>query len=286
MEYDIIILGGGVAGLTAAMYASRSGANTLLLEESFIGGTTATLERVENFPGIPNMNGMEFVTNLYSQALTFGASIQIAKVTHIDFKNRIISSSIGDVSYNALIIATGSTYKKLNVAGELELNQKGVSYCAVCDGALYKNKKVVVVTDGLSATSTIDYLENITNDITILDLSNSFKSNTFDVYNNISINQINGVDYVESIDVVLDKNIKNIKCDGIFINIGKVYNIDLYNDVIDTNDGFIVTNNNFETNINNVFAVGDIRYNSTKQIICACGEGAAAALNAIKNIKK
>lgn len=286
MIYDVVILGGGVAGLTAAMYSSRGGAKTLLLEDSFVGGITATLQGVENFPGIPSMNGMDFVTNLYSQALNFGAQIELAKVNKIDFDNNTIISSIGDFEYKALIIATGSTYKKLNVPGEMKFNQRGVSYCAVCDGSLYKNKKIVVVTNGYSGDSSIKYLSNITKDIVVLDLTDKYKNTELQVYNNIIIKDIVGEDNVTAINIIENNIEQKLHCDGVFISIGREYNTDLFDGYIDINNGFIVTNNHLQTNINNVYAIGDIRENSIKQIICACSDGATASLNILKNIKK
>lgn len=283
MEYDIIILGGGVAGLTAALYASRSGAKTLVLENNFIGGVTATLSSIENFPGIKNMNGMDFVNSLYSQALSFGAEVQIAQINNIDFNKKIVSTSLGEYSCNALIIATGSSYKKLNVEGEKEFHQKGVSYCAVCDGALYKNKKVVVVTNASTGAASIEYLSRLTNNIVVLDLSNKYHDTSHTIINNIAINKIVGKDFVQGIEL---KNGNFIDCDAIFISIGREYNIDNYVDILDIKNGFIVTNDNLETNKTDVFAIGDIRYNSTKQIVCACADGASAALNAMKQIKK
>jgi len=286
MEYDIVIMGGGVAGLTAAMYAARSGMSTMLIEESYIGGVTATLDNIENFPGIPNMNGMEFVSSLYGQALAANANIQIATVNKINFNDNLLSTTIGEISYKVLIIATGSSYKKLDVSGEREFLGKGVSYCAVCDGALFKNKKIVVVTNGNSAKSSIDYLSNITSDITVIDIANSYINKNYKVYSLAKVNNIFGEDFLSGISIKYQNSDINIDCDGVFINIGKVVNTDIYKENIDTNNGYIVTNGDLQTNINNVFAIGDICEKSKKQIVCACSDGAVAVLNAIKLIKK
>lgn len=286
MEYDIVIIGGGVSGLTAAMYAGRSGMSTMLIEESYIGGITATLDNVENFPGIPNMNGMNFVTSLYGQALNANANIQIATINKIQFDENIVSTTMGEVSYKVLIIATGSSYKKLNVKGESEYLGKGVSYCAVCDGSLYKNKKIVVVTNGNSAKSSIEYLSNITNNIVVVDTSNNYHNDNYKVYSNSIVKNIYGDDNVKGITISNENNEINLHCDGVFVDIGKFAKTDIFKECIDINNGHIVTNDSLQTNINNVFAVGDIREKSKKQIVTACADGAIAVLNAIKLIKK
>lgn len=286
MDYDIVIIGGGVAGLTAGLYSARSGATTLILENNFIGGTTATLDKIENYPGFTSISGMDLANNIYMQAINFGAEIQIANINNIDFNKKIIYSTIGEIKYKALIIATGSSYKKLGCMGEDEFHQRGVSYCAVCDGALYKNKKIVVVTNGLSAKSSIDYLKNITSEITVLDIGDKYSSDKFKLLSRVEIVSINGNDIVNSITINYNKTIKNIDCDGVFICLDKEYKIDNYLNELDIKEGFIVTNNELETNIPNVYCIGDIRYNSVKQIVCACADGAQASLNAVKKVKK
>lgn len=286
MEYDIVIIGGGVAGLSAGIYAARSGVKCLIIENNYIGGTTATLENIENYPGISSISGMDLVNTMYMQAINFGAEIQIANILDIDFKFNKINSTIGEIKYKNLIIATGTSYKKLGCECEERLFQKGISYCAVCDGTLYKNKKIIVVTDNYSGLNSINYLSNITKEIIVLDIGNNYKSDHLKYFNNVKIVSINGDDYVNSVTIEVDNNINNIDCDGVFISLGKEYKIDTCFQDLDTNKGFIVTNDKFETNIQNVYCVGDIRYDSTKQIVCACSEGAQAALNAIKRIKK
>ena len=136
MDYDIVVLGGGVAGLTAGMYSARSGLTTLIIENNFIGGTTVTIDQIENYPGYISISGMDLVNNIYMQAINFGAEVQICNITNIDFDRHIIFSSLGEINYKALIIATGSSYKKLDCKGEDVFHQKGVSYCAICDGSL------------------------------------------------------------------------------------------------------------------------------------------------------
>lgn len=286
MDYDIVILGGGVAGLTAGLYSARSGVKTLVLENNFIGGTTATLDKIENYPGVSSISGMDLANNIYMQAISFGAEVQIANIHNINFAKNIIYSNIGEIKYKALIIATGSSYKKIGCKGEDDFNQKGVSYCAVCDGALYKNKKIIVVTNNYSGKSSIDYLMNLTRQITVLDIGDKYSDNNLEVISGVEIISINGNDIVNSVSIKHKDLIENIASDGVFICLGKEYKIDNYLNELDIKEGFIVTNNELETNIPNVYCIGDIRYNSVKQIVCACADGAQASLNAVKKIKK
>jgi thioredoxin reductase (NADPH) len=146
MDYDIVIIGSGVAGLSAGLYAIRGNKKILILEENNIGGITATLDLIENYPGFQKVSGFELISNMYNQVSSLGCEFLITNIINIDFDNKTIKTSQGSINYKALIIASGSSYKKLDLPSEEEFKQKGISYCAVCDGNLYKNKHIVVIT--------------------------------------------------------------------------------------------------------------------------------------------
>ena len=175
MEYDVVIIGSGVAGLTAAIYVGRANKSVLVIEEDNLGGTTATLDLIENYPGFEKISGFELVQNIYSQTLKYGTNYDFVNIKHIEYDNNTIITDNNTIKYKTLIIASGTTYNRLNIKNEEKFKHKGISYCAVCDGSLFKNKNIAVVTNGNTGSSSIDYLSNLTTNINILDLSNSYK---------------------------------------------------------------------------------------------------------------
>lgn len=284
MKYDTVIIGSGVAGLTAALYLARANKTVLIIEDSIIGGTTATLDLIENYPGYESISGNELVSKMFMQVSKLGVNVNFMSIKSIDFDNRIVSTAETNIEYKTLIIASGTSVKKLNIDTEKQFLFKGLSYCAVCDGSLYKNKDIVVVTNGLTGKSSIDYLENITNNITVVDYSNKFTSNKFETISNSQIVKINGQNRIESVDIRLDNgDIINKSCSAVFVALGKETNLKLY-DKLDKKDGYLKTDENMRTNIDSVFVAGDIRYKSLRQIVTACADGAIAATEAIKFI--
>lgn len=287
--YDIVIIGSGVAGLTAGIYAGRANKSVLIIENNNVGGTTATLKDIKNFPSYESINGDELVSKMQMQCINFGVHFQFDNILSIAFDKSIIYLDSGNqIEYKTLIIASGSTNKKLNVLGEDAFKFRGVSYCAVCDGNLYKNKKIIVFTDGNTASHDVNYLSNLTNDIIVCDISNKFTSDNVQVIHNVIPLEICGDKNVKSVKVKVDNIIKEYDCDGIFVDLGKCSDVHLYKDYLDTIDNQICSDENMHTNINNVFVAGDIRKKSLKQIITACSDGAIASMEAIKylnNIK-
>lgn len=284
MKYDTVIIGSGVAGLTAALYLARANKSVLIIEDSIIGGTTATLDLIENYPGYESISGNELVSKMFMQVSKLGVNVNFMSINSIDFNNCIVSTTETNIEYKTLIIASGTSVKKLNIDTEKQFLFKGLSYCAVCDGSLYKNKDIVVVTNGLTGKSSIDYLENITNNITVVDYSNKFTSNKFETISNSQIVKINGQNHIESVDIRLDNgDIINKSCSAVFVALGKETNLKLY-DKLDKKDGYLKTDENMRTNIDSVFVAGDIRYKSLRQIVTACADGAIAATEAIKFI--
>ena len=286
MDYDIVIIGSGVAGLSAGLYAIRGNKKILILEENNIGGITATLGLIENYPGFQKVSGFELISNMYNQVSSLGCEFLITNIINIDFDNKTIKTSQGSINYKALIIASGSSYKKLDLPSEEEFKQKGISYCAVCDGNLYKNKHIVVITDGFSAKNSIGYLYNISQNITVLDITNSDKNDKINVYNNVKINEFYGDIKIQGVSINIDNKNLKLDCDGIFISLGTTTNTQLYQDKINTDSGYIISDENMHTNIEGVFVAGDIRKKNLRQIVTACSDGAIAGTEAIKYLNK
>ena len=160
MIYDCIIIGSGVAGLTSALYIARAGKSVLVIENANIGGVTATIEKIDNYPGMPEISGADLVSALLSQVLTLGVNIKQININSIDFDKKCIYTKKEELNYKTLIVASGSSYNRLNIVDEDKYIYNGLSYCAVCDGSLYKDKEIVVVTKGNIGNSSIEYLKN------------------------------------------------------------------------------------------------------------------------------
>jgi len=286
MNYDVVIIGGGVAGLTASIYSSRANLKTLIIENGVLGGTTSTVTNIENYPGIVKINGFDLIQNMYSQAIAFGVNFEFGDISKIDFDNNSIILDKNIIEYKALIIASGSSYKKLNVDDEEKYKNNGISYCAVCDGQLFKNKNIIIVTDGYIGNDSIDFLKNITENIIILDKSTTYRNDKFKVYNNVKIEKLFGEDNLNAVSFNSNGNIIKIDCDGLFVCLGKYTDLTLFEDYLEIKDGCLVTDENMHTKRSNVFVAGDIRNKRLKQIITACSDGAIAATEAVAYIIK
>ena len=286
MLYDIVIIGSGVAGLSAGIYAGRANKSVLIIEDNNIGGTTVTLPNINNYPGFTNISGVELVSNMYKQCLNFDVKFDFLRIDSIDFDRNIIRTDNNIIEYKTLIIASGSTYKRLNIDTEEKFKLRGLSYCAVCDGNLYKNKKIIVFTKNNSAINSVKYLKNLTNDIIVMDISNGFAFDGINAYHNVLPIEIIGDTNVKGIKAMIGISEKVLNCDGIFVDLGKVTDIDLYKDNLQNESGFLITDENLHTNIPNVFVAGDIRKKSLRQIVTACSDGAIASTEAIKYLSK
>lgn len=286
MKYDVVIIGSGVAGLTSAIYTARGNKSTLIIENESLGGTTATLDKIENYPGYTSISGFDLINNMYNQVVSLGVKFMFDNINFIDFDNNLISMSNENIEYGSLIIAGGCSYRKLNATGEDKYKLNGISYCAVCDGALYKNKNIVVITDGYIGKSSIEYLSNLTDNLTILDISSFYKDEKHKVINNVKIIEFIGDNKIRQVKYRIDNQEHIIDCDGVFISLGKSTDITLYENKIKCTNGYICTDENMHTNISNVFVAGDIREKSLRQIITACADGAIAGTEAIKYLSK
>lgn len=284
MEYDVVIIGGGVAGLTAGLYSARGGKSTLIIENSNLGGITATLGKIENYPAF-NGTGEELVSMLVSQVMELNVSIEYGDISSIDFDDKSIMLIDGQIcTYKALIVASGVTYRKLNLDCEERLKGRGISYCATCDGRLYKNKDVVVITNGFVGHRDIEYLRGLAKKVYVLDISEEYVNREVEIYHGVIIKDIFGSDFVGGI--IFERYGKEVilHSDAIFICLGKESDISLFVGKLNLKDNKIITDENMHTNIDGVYAVGDIRDKSLRQIVTACSDGAIAGTEAIKYI--
>ncbi|WP_044893543.1 thioredoxin-disulfide reductase [Bacillus alveayuensis] len=295
--YDVIIAGAGPAGLTAAVYTSRANLSTLMIERGVPGGQMANTEDVENYPGFDHILGPELSNKMFEHAKKFGAEYAYGDVTEVvdseEFK--IVKAGNKEYKARAVIIATGAEYKKLGVPGESELGGRGVSYCAVCDGAFFKGKDLIVVGGGDSAVEEGVYLTRFANSVTIVHRRDqlraqkilqqrAFENEKVDFIWNHTVKEIHEVDgKVGKVTLVHtqtgEETVKDI--DGVFIYIGMVPLSKPFENLGITNEaGYIVTNERMETKVPGIFAAGDIREKSLRQIVTATGDGSIAAQSA------
>lgn len=300
-KFDYIIIGAGPAGLAGAQYAARGGLKTLVLEGIGSGGQVMQITDLENYPGIfPAINGADYIKTMEEQAKSFGAQIATVQVTSIDKTGNDFVIKTKDKEYRSacLCIATGAVHRNLEVPGEKELTGRGVSYCAVCDGPFFRNKKIVVVGGGDSACSEAIYLSTISSDVSIIHRRDSFRAQKAvvdkmlskgvkPVYDSV-VKSINGKMKVESITL---ENVKTgeqteVPCDAVFIFTGMIPQTDLVDMLPKDEGGYIKTNEEMETIIPGLFATGDVRSKSFRQIVTAVSDGAIAANRAKEIINK
>lgn len=296
--HDVVMIGAGPSALAAAVYTTREDIETVLLEKGVIGGLAAITDWVDNYPGfIDGIEGMKLAEQLQGQAERFGADIQFGEVTAIRDEGdlKIVETTDGAFKAKAVLIATGSDYKKIGVPGEAEYYGRGVHYCATCDGAFYRDKKLVVIGGGNSAVQEAIFLTRFTTHIDLLvrstvkasevlqhELQKFVDEGKITVHLNTSTDEIVASDG-KSVDLV--KGTKDGKpvefaCDGVFVFVGLLPNTGFLkqSDVALDELGFVKTDSDLQTSIRGVFASGDVRSGSTMQIASAVGEGATVAL--------
>lgn len=299
--YDYIIIGAGVAGLASAQYAARGGLKTVALDLAGAGGQVSQITELENYPGIfPAITGTELIKSMENQAISFGAEIVSTNVKSIDKpgKNFVVQTGSGIYEAPALCIATGAIHKTLNVPGEKELAGRGVSYCAVCDGPFFKNRKIVVVGGGDSACTEAIYLSSISNNVKIIHRRDSFRAQKAvvdkmlnagiePVYNTV-VKSINGTQKVESLTVenVKTGEIQSIEADAVFIFAGMGPQTSLVEMIPKDEAGYILTNEEMETSLPGLYAAGDVRSKSFRQVVTAVSDGAIAAHSVCEKLIK
>lgn len=298
---DVIIIGGGLAGLTAGLYANRAGLSTLLFEKMFVGGQAATTYLIENYPGFEEpISGPDLSMKIESHARKFGLEIQYDEVTKIEMEGQVKRVHTENRVYESrtLIIATGAEPKTLGLAKEDEFRGRGVSYCATCDGLFYKDKDVVVVGGGDTAVEDAEFLAQYVNKVYLVHRRDSFRANKtssdrvmandkIKVIWDTVVEEILGDENVTGVGI---RNLKTgeksqLKADGMFVAIGIVPNNDLVKGQLkQTEAGFVLTDENMKTDIAGVFVAGDIRQKPLWQLVTAVSDGAIAAVSAQRYI--
>lgn len=295
--YDVIIIGAGPAGMTAAVYTSRANLSTLMLERGIPGGQMANTEAIENYPGFDSILGPELSTKMFEHAKKFGAEYAYGDVSEIGDgeEYKVIKAGSKEYKARSIIIATGAEYKKLGVPGESELGGRGVSYCAVCDGAFFKQKNLIVVGGGDSAVEEGMYLTRFADKVTIVHRRDqlraqkilqdrAFANEKIDFIWNHTVKQINEKDgKVGSVTLVstVDESEQEVACDGVFVYIGMVPLTEPFKELGILNDqGYVVTNEDMETSVKGIFAAGDVRDKTLRQVVTATGDGSIAAQSA------
>ncbi len=300
MIYDVIIIGSGPAGLSAAIYAKRAELSVLVIEKAGLsGGQVINTYEVDNYPGIPGIGGFELSIKFREHADKLGATFVNGEVSDFSLKDKMKAVTLDNgTSYEAksVIIATGGTPRYLDVPGEKELSGMGVSYCATCDGAFFKNKKVAVIGGGDVAVEDAIFLARICEHVYVVHRRDEFRASRHlatrlqelpkvtIIWDSV-VRKVNGEDKVESIDI---KNLKTeeeskYEVSGVFIAVGYMPNSDAYKKVVAIDEGgYIIAGENCETNIAGVYAAGDIRTKDLRQIITAAADGA----NAITAVEK
>ncbi len=296
-KHDVIIIGSGPAGLTAAIYTTREDIETLMFERGAVGGLAAVTDKIDNYPGFPEgVEGLKLADDLRKQAERFGAVIELGEVTAISDEGEYkrLETTSGDMLAKAILVATGSDYKKIGVPGEQEFYARGVHYCATCDGAFYRDKKLAVVGGGNSAIQETIFLTRFASHIDLLvrstikasdvlqqELEEYVKNGKVTVHLATSTQNIVGdTSGVKSVTTQKDGKNKEFEVDGVFVFVGLLPNTQFLKPTPIRLDeiGFVITDQNLHTSMPGVFACGDVRCGATMQIASAAGEGATAAL--------
>lgn len=292
MTYDVAIIGGGPGGLTAAIYTCRANRKTVLLEMGAPGGQAATTDVIENYPGFPEgIDGPELMMKFYEQARRFGCEFITAQATGLQDKGmkKIVSTTRGEVEATAVVVATGARSRELGVRGEKELRGKGVSYCATCDGFFFKNKKVAVIGGGDAAVKEAIYLARIAREVVIIHRREELRAakvlgeramNTpnIEIMWNTVVDEMTGENRLQGLRVhnVKTQESSDLAADGVFLYVGIQPNTDFLDvSVRRTPQGYLITNEKYETSVKGVFAVGDCREKGSRQVATAVGDGAA-----------
>jgi thioredoxin reductase (NADPH) len=296
-NYQVVIIGGGPAGLAAGLYCARSRLDTLLIEKGVIGGQITNAERVENYPGFPKgISGIDLGQLIHEQAASYGLETLPAEVTKAvpSQRHNLVSTSEGDFVSESLIIASGSQYRKLGVPGEDKLVGKGVSYCATCDGPLFKGKALAVIGGGDAAVTEALYLSKFASSVKIIHRRDQLRASKIfqeramaepkiEFIWDTVVTQIEGDGLVKQLVLKSTKNdrISILELAGVFVAIGSEPNSAQWRGLLPLDKvGYIITNELMETKIPGIFAAGDVRHNSVRQAITAAGDGATAAISA------
>ena len=300
-EYDVIIIGGGPAGLSAGLYTARARLKSLLIERGAVGGQILNAEMVENYPGFPDgISGLDLTQFMHQQATSFGLETTIAQVTGIEIsgERKLVKASDNSYAARAVIVAGGSERQKLGVPGETEFTGRGLSYCATCDGAFFKEKPIAVIGGGNAAITEALELTKFASKVTVIHRrrelratqilqERAFAEPKIEFLWDTVVEEIVGETLVNGIRV---RNVNTgqesvLEVSGVFVSVGFKPNTDYLKDILNLDAaGAIVTNDRMETGVPGMLAAGDIRSNSIRQVISAAGDGATAAIYAERYI--
>ena len=294
MVYDVIVIGGGPGGYTAALYAARANLSVAILEKLSPGGQMGTTDVIDNYPGFPQgVNGFELAMQMKEGAERFGAQTQLAEVTQVELAGQVktIHTSGGDYQARTVVLATGAHPRELGLPGERELRGRGVSYCATCDGMFYRGKTVVVVGGGNTAVSDVLYLSRLCEKVYLVHRRDALRASK--VY-------LDPLQKAENVEFVWDSEVKqllrdqavtgvrvrnkktgkerDIPCGGVFVAVGYLPNTELYRGQVELDEaGYVLADETTQTNLPGVFAVGDLRKKPLRQVVTAASDGAVAA---------
>jgi thioredoxin reductase (NADPH) len=294
--YDVIIAGAGPAGMSAAVYASRANLSTVMIERGIPGGQMANTEEIENYPGYDHILGPELSNKMFEHAQKFGAEYQYGEIQavedHGDYK--LVKTSNGDVKGRSLIIATGASPRKLGIPGEDKFTGRGVSWCAVCDGAFFKNKELVVIGGGDSAVEEAVYLTRFASKVTIIHRRDEFRAQKIlqkrafenpkiEIIWNTVVKEVLGENKVSGVvlEDVKTGETRQFPCDGVFIYVGMDPLSAPFKSLGITNEnGYIPTDDQMRTRVPGIFAAGDVREKTLRQVVTATNDGSIAAISA------
>lgn len=289
-EHKVVILGSGIAGMTAGIYLKRGGLDVLVVEDSIPGGVLNEIPSIENYPGYEEISGPDLAMNIYNQLTKLGVKILNKKITSIDLNNKIINNNI---KYEYLVIATGRKSRMLSLEHEKELIGKGISTCALCDGFFYKDKKVAVVGGGSSSLTEALYLSKICKEVIIIHRRDKL---TADKYLIDKVNSTKNIKVLYNSNItkynqnnnkltsVTINNKDNLEVEGVFLAIGSTPNSEIFN--VNKDNNYIIVDSNYMTNIDKVYAIGDVIKKDYYQLSTAASDAVVVASNIIKRKNK
>lgn len=297
MDYDVVIVGGGPGGLTAGLYTSRGALKTLLLEKMLPGGQALTTDWIDNYPGFPEgVSGPQLMTSMKDQALRFGLEIETDEAVglEVDKQGFVVIGQNGEYMAHSVIVASGATFARLGAPGEEELRGRGVSYCATCDGAFFKDDELVVVGGGDAAVEEGMFLTKFASKVHVVHRRDrlraakaiqdrAFQNERMDFIWDTVVEEVLGNELVDGVRLrnVKTGEVRILPCKGVFIYVGNIPNSQFLKGKVEMDEkGYIITDNGMATSQKGVFACGDVREKALRQVVTACGEGAAAAFSA------
>ncbi len=293
MIYDLIVIGGGPSGMTAALYALRNNRSVLILEKENFGGQIANSPRVENFPTIDEISGSELSDRIFSQIMNLGAEFELEEVKNLAKVDDLFEIMTNYHTYKSrtVIIATGVTHRLMGLPNEEKFIGKGISFCAVCDGPFYKDKEVCLIGDANTALQYALLLTNYCTKVHMYTLFDKFfgdqilidrvkNNDKIEITQNVSLVKYQGDDKLNGLifENTQDHSLLEIRTDNVFIAIGQVPHNEIFSDLVDLEKGYIVTDEHMMSKTPGLFAVGDCRKKDIRQLVTACSDGAIAAL--------